>query len=165
MSDSCKAPPAGWWCSRAEGHEGPCAARPMDAVPDFTFTIRPKPGCDRSLEDVVKHLASLLEKPLRVEVVGSAVEQFAAPLMATLDTTFDGSFSDALRALKDGKKVARRGWNGKGMWLILLQPSVSHSHGYAVKPCIGMKTATGRMQPGWLASQDDLLSDDWEVLP
>ena len=142
----------------------------MDAVPDFTFTIRPKPGCDRSLEDVVKHLASLLEKPLRVEVVGSAVEQFAAPLMATLDTTFDGSFSDALRALKDGKRVARKGWNGKGMWLSLIHPgnAVLKKHGdtLEMQPCIGMKTADprGHMQPGWLASQADLLADDWEVL-
>jgi hypothetical protein len=36
--------------------------------------------------------------------------------------------------------------------------------GYDMQDCIGMKTADGVMQPGWLASQADMLADDWEVV-
>lgn len=88
-------------------------------------------------------------------------------------------FGDAIRALKDGKRVARKGWNGKGMWLALScgetrDVPASHfwSHhngdyarkngGYAkVLPSITMKTATGEILMGWLASQSDMLSEDW----
>ena len=99
--------------------------------------------------------------------------------------TFD--FGEAIRRLKDGKKVARSGWNGKGMWLILVPgtPSVVPKEGtpYAnalrgvdggqpqdpaaveILPHIDMWTtnAEGRraMLPGWLASQTDMLSTDW----
>jgi hypothetical protein len=81
-------------------------------------------------------------------------------------------FGDAIRAMKDGKRVAREGWNGKGMFLFLVngstftlnrEPLLSimgegtqiqyHAH-------IDMKTAQGYVVP-WLASQSDMLSDDW----
>lgn len=96
-------------------------------------------------------------------------------------------FGDAIRAMKDGKKVARSGWNGKGMWLSLsghsagsrLVPaeafwsknnrdyasSCDAYNGYAkVLPCITMKTATGEILMGWLASQTDMLAEDWVVV-
>lgn len=78
------------------------------------------------------------------------------------------NFGEAIEALKKGERVARKGWNGKGMWLVLILPG-SPMHTFLVgssdmQPCIGMKTAPGTMQPGWLASQADMLSDDWEVL-
>lgn len=77
-------------------------------------------------------------------------------------------FGQALTALKSGKRVSRSGWNGKGMWLILIKPgNAAHASAagtFPMQPCIGMKTATGDMQPGWLASQTDLLAEDWEVL-
>ena len=85
------------------------------------------------------------------------------------------NFGEALAALKDGKRVARAGWNGKGMFLFLVpgstfmvnrEPLLSimgegtqvqyHAH-------IDMKTAQGYVVP-WLASQADLLSEDWEVV-
>ncbi|MFW6855365.1 DUF2829 domain-containing protein [Burkholderia gladioli] len=75
----------------------------------------------------------------------------------------------AIEALKAGKRVARAGWNGKGMWLALV-PSWSYnpdSHGADVYslgceklPWIGMKTADGKFVP-WLASQTDMLAEDW----
>jgi hypothetical protein len=87
--------------------------------------------------------------------------------------TFD--FSIALAALKRGKRVAREGWNGKGMFLFLVpgstfkvdrEPLLSimgagtqvqyHAH-------IDMKTAQGYVVP-WLASQADLLADDWTLV-
>jgi hypothetical protein len=87
------------------------------------------------------------------------------------------SFSRALRALKNGHKVARSGWNGKGMWIILQHgsnvpiPMRPHSP-YAeaglvevlINPHIDMMTADGSMQPGWLASQTDLLAEDWLIV-
>ena len=74
------------------------------------------------------------------------------------------NFGDALHFLKQGKKVARAGWNGKGMWLVLIRPGNAMAHGFSMQPCIGMKTANGVMQPGWLCSQNDMLAEDWGVV-
>lgn len=73
------------------------------------------------------------------------------------------NFGQALEALKQGRHVARDGWNGKGMY-IFLQGNVMRTDGIDLLPCIVMLTATGEHQPGWLASQADMLGEDWEVL-
>ncbi len=89
-------------------------------------------------------------------------------------------FGDAIKALKSGEKVARQGWNGKGMWLILVSgtPNVNCAEGSAyykagflsgeILPHIDMYTtnSSGRkaMLPGWLASQTDMLSEDWVIV-
>lgn len=92
------------------------------------------------------------------------------------------SFGQALEALKVGKKVSRAGWNGKGMWLVLVNGTpVARLHDGSVYkvstglaeceilPHIDMWTvnADGRraMLPGWLASQSDMLADDWTIVP
>jgi len=89
-------------------------------------------------------------------------------------------FGDAIRALKQGKKVARKGWNGKGMYLWLL-PAASVKAEWCKEPhlkelaeynggeieCLGsirMRTADCKVLTGWLASQTDMLSDDWVVV-
>ena len=84
-------------------------------------------------------------------------------------------FGDAVRALKDGKKVARKGWNGKGMFLYYVPPgayspcteiakSLVNEDGLVpYAPYIAMKTAQGYVVP-WLSSQTDILSDDWEIV-
>ena len=72
-----------------------------------------------------------------------------------MDTHF--GFDTAIRLLKEGHRVARAGWNGKGMWIAL-------SPGNPALPCITMKTATGEILMGWLASQTDMLAEDWEVV-
>ena len=73
-------------------------------------------------------------------------------------------FGQALRALKECKLVARAGWNGKGMWLILVESYQVGYHpgvlGRPLLPWIGMKTADGSFVP-WLASQGDMLAEDW----
>ncbi|MGL4108326.1 DUF2829 domain-containing protein [Clostridium sp. LP20] len=69
------------------------------------------------------------------------------------------NFSFALEVLKKGAKVSRKGWNGKGMYLKLQEPS---STSKMTLPYIYMKTADGNLVP-WLASQTDMLADDWEV--
>ncbi len=91
-------------------------------------------------------------------------------------TTFDRdyqpidklSFGHALAALKAGQRVCRAGWNGKGMWVALLSPGAELHNSAAglfdMQPCIGMKTAANQMQPGWLASQADMLADDWQIV-
>ncbi len=81
------------------------------------------------------------------------------------------NFGQALEALKSGKKVARSGWNGKDMWLLLVREDEwSHeersewSHfnpATKLAPWIGMKTADNKFVP-WPASQTDMLAEDWE---
>lgn len=85
------------------------------------------------------------------------------------------TFSKALEALKEGKRVARTGWNGKGMFVFLVPGSTFkvnrppllkiypegteinyHAH-------IDMKTADNQIVP-WLASQTDILAEDWVIL-
>lgn len=86
-------------------------------------------------------------------------------------------FGEALEALKTGQKIARQGWNGKGMWLCYMPP-VTIPEGIVngrakqfwpsgdlpVGGYIVMRTAQGTWQPGWLASQPDMLSEDWEIV-
>ena len=74
------------------------------------------------------------------------------------------NFGQAIEAMENGSKVARSGWNGKGMWLCLIHPGNAMHLGFDMQPCIGMKTANGLMQPGWLASQTDMLAKDWVLV-
>lgn len=75
-------------------------------------------------------------------------------------------FGQAVKILKAGGQVAREGWNGKNMWLTLIHPgnamyTKADKGGFPMQTCIGMKTADDKMQPGWLASQADILAEDW----
>jgi hypothetical protein len=71
------------------------------------------------------------------------------------------NFGQALYLIKHGQKVRRSGWNGKGMYIYLLQ-SNDPMFNIHFEPCICMFTAQQKHQPGWLASQPDMLADDWE---
>lgn len=84
------------------------------------------------------------------------------------------SFGHAVEALKMGKKVARKGWNGKGMFLWYVPEGKYPARMEAIKghyPCdlvpysayIAMKAADGAVVP-WLASQTDVLAEDWEII-
>lgn len=96
------------------------------------------------------------------------------------------TFGLALESLKRGAKVARAGWNGKGMWLSLSGSTTNprniafenfwsknasewarteNGGGAEVLPCILMKTADNRILMGWLASQTDMLAEDWQIVP
>jgi hypothetical protein len=70
------------------------------------------------------------------------------------------NFGDALHFLKAGQRVAREGWNGKGMWLKLQTPDAKSK---MTLPYIYMSTAQGALVP-WLASQTDVLASDWVVV-
>lgn len=91
------------------------------------------------------------------------------------------TFGQALEAMKHGFKVARHGWNGKGMWICLGFGSENlsadefwniHTRNFAdenggsasVLPYFIMKTSDNKILMGWLASQTDLVSEDWEVI-
>ena len=76
------------------------------------------------------------------------------------------NFGQAIEALKEDKKVARSGWNGKGMFLVLIKTNdyFDDEYGYPLDPYITMKTAGNTMQPGWLASQADILAEDWSIV-
>jgi hypothetical protein len=83
------------------------------------------------------------------------------------------NFGQALEILKSGGKVARSGWNGKGMFLFLVPGStfkVNRAPLLGIYPegteiryhaHIDMKTAQDTVVP-WLASQTDVLAEDWE---
>ena len=85
------------------------------------------------------------------------------------------TFSEALEAVKSGKRVCRSGWNGKGMFIFLVPGSTFqvnrppllgiYPEGTTVKyhAHIDMKTADNQVVP-WLASQTDILAEDWEEL-
>lgn len=75
------------------------------------------------------------------------------------------TFSEALEALKDGWAVARTGWNGQGMYIFVTEESLYDplEEDEALSRFIVMHTVQGGLVP-WLASQSDLLSDDWEVV-
>jgi hypothetical protein len=96
------------------------------------------------------------------------------------------SFGEALDALKKGYRIAREGWNGKGMFVFLNKGSHAGEHSGDNKidgisnspemfelgdigtstrlPNINMRAASGATVTGWLASQTDLLADDWIIL-
>jgi len=84
------------------------------------------------------------------------------------------NFGDAIKYLKRGLKVAREGWNGKGMFIFLANSidfetkvdlsSLAHLEGELTYPSIVMKTADNRFVVGWLASQTDMLAEDWVIV-
>lgn len=78
-------------------------------------------------------------------------------------------FGWALRCLKQGKAVARKGWNGKGIYIKLQTPDVNSKMTlpYVYIVTNGLVTVNPNAPKGtvpWLASQTDMLSDDWEVV-
>lgn len=84
------------------------------------------------------------------------------------------NFGWALERLKEGERVCRSGWNGKGMFLFLVPGSTFkvnrppllgiYPEGAEIKyhAHIDMKTATGEIVP-WLCSQTDALAEDWDL--
>lgn len=73
-------------------------------------------------------------------------------------------FGRAIEALKRGRKIAHEGWNGEGMWLRLVIPETADiDTGYDNLPYIEMKTADNKLVP-WLASQTDVLAEDWKIV-
>lgn len=84
------------------------------------------------------------------------------------------TFSEALESLKQGCRVRRRGWNGRNMFIFLVNGSnfrvnrepllsiLGEGTEVTYRPHIDMKTADGSIAV-WTASQTDIMADDWEV--
>lgn len=83
------------------------------------------------------------------------------------------NFGLAIEAMKNGERVARKGWNGKDMYVFLAYEadfvtdadiSAFDQLEVEVGDMLIMKTAQNTFQPGWLASQADMLADDWYIV-
>lgn len=87
------------------------------------------------------------------------------------------NFGEAIKAAKEGKKITRRGWNGKGMYVIYRTGypegipcnkntakalGVEEGTKIVIRPYLQMYCADGTYQM-WLASQSDILAEDWEI--
>lgn len=68
---------------------------------------------------------------------------------------------EAVKTMRNGNRVARQGWNGKGMYLELQVPD---AHSKMTLPYVYMRTAQGDLVP-WLCSQTDMLAVDWFEVP
>lgn len=84
------------------------------------------------------------------------------------------NFGKALEKVKMGKKITRKGWNGKGQFVFLvdgdfLSDAVGYTNadiGNSLEDCsdaLAIYTSNKVVQVGWLASQTDMLADDWEI--
>lgn len=87
-----------------------------------------------------------------IHPTGSAAER-----SGQLNSKVGLSSSHAIAAVLDGKTIRRSGWNGKGMYVYSVQ---FPGH----RPCLVLSNAAGAKQPGWVFSQDDLFSADWEII-
>ena len=85
----------------------------------------------------------------------------------------DMAFGDALEAMKCGERVARKGWNGKGQYVFLAHEpdfvtdaDISAFDQMEVEVCdvLVLKTAQDKFQVGWLATQTDMLAEDWYIV-
>ena len=79
------------------------------------------------------------------------------------------NFGQAIEELKQGKKVARKGWNGNGIFIELQAPD-THSkmtQTYIFIDTLGLQTSNPNAPKGrvpWLASQTDMLAEDWQIV-
>ena len=131
---------------------------------------------ERAAEDVAKYngLDDSVKNILQTQYCYAAVQE------RKLQEGCEGTFGQAVESLKLGRKVCRRGWNGEGMFLWLKPFALVKSewckdpelYGIADKnggtiealATICMKTADNRILTGWVASQTDVLSNDWVLV-
>lgn len=78
------------------------------------------------------------------------------------------NIGQAIEAAKGGAHISRPGWNGKGMYVYYVGEMTEQvaATGEVIRkrdPYLVMHTAQGTEQAGWLASQADLLADDWSA--
>lgn len=79
-------------------------------------------------------------------------------------------FGDAIKLLKQGKKLQRKGWNGKNQYIELARcisyknamDKVINAEHDAIGNCAIAFVGTSGVQLGWLASQADMLAEDWQ---
>lgn len=84
------------------------------------------------------------------------------------------NFGQALEEVKRGKKIARAGWNGEGQYVFLAHavdfdtdaeiPELYDDDSLIIADFLVIRTTGNVLQPGWLASQADMLAEDWYVV-
>jgi hypothetical protein len=87
------------------------------------------------------------------------------------------TFSEALEQCKQGARIMREGWNGKGQYVFLIPDLVFKPEDFKKIPALQneerditfwgsfcIMTSLGKVQLGWLATQSDLQAADWEVV-
>ena len=114
----------------------------------------------RSYKERSREGIRLILQPNNGTLVDYAITKFERITMA--GESMD--FGKALELLKQGKKVAREGWNGKGLWLELQRPD---AYSKMTLPYVYMNYPKGdKYHDGcrvpWLASQTDMLEEDWK---
>lgn len=124
-----------------------------------------------------------LDEGFLIQYPNGYISWSAANVFVEAYRSTDGlTFGAAIEALKAGHKVARAGWNGKGMFLYYVASStvdkfnlrneakdaledVEFEQGIVrISGHIDMKAADGSVIIGWLASQTDMLADDWTII-
>lgn len=126
------------------------------------------------MKEVKYELCEQCEKNMdEAGIIGMTLEE-----MREQQAQFD--FGTAISFLKEGESVARKGWNGKGMFIYLVngtsipksnlrneaatQIANSPIETIQINSHIDMKAADGSIVVGWLASQTDMLADDWVLV-
>lgn len=147
---------------------------------------------EKTLMNCNGFLSKIIQHGVEGEIDGRHVAVAASDMADEIDEVLKGlrsedagrpidgmTFGMAIEAMKHGAKVARKGWNGKGMYLWLLpaaevkkewcrDPRLIEAMGdRETLPCLGsirMFTATREVLTGWLASQTDMLAEDWVIV-
>jgi hypothetical protein len=86
-------------------------------------------------------------------------------------------FGEAIELAKQGKKITRGGWNGKGQYVFLIPDYVFTRDDFKNIPALKeeerditfwgsfcIMTTIGKVQLGWLATQSDMQAEDWKVI-
>ena len=82
-------------------------------------------------------------------------------------------YGDAIRIVKTSGSVRRVGWKENGMFVFMMDRKHGARENMLTKPdnirrnimpCIAIVTAAGEVQPGWVASQPDMIANDWEIV-
>lgn len=98
-----------------------------------------------------------------------------------IENQMEQGFEKALSLLKEGYFIARKGWNGKGMYLYLTEgkritagdiktdslrivAENEQAQEVTILPHVDMRAADGSIVIGWLASQSDMLAEDWIIV-
>ena len=125
---------------------------------DFCYVVEPH----HTLMDIARWLIKLTDSGEMKYCLDKAE--------AEKDSMDKMDFGDALIALKAGSRVAREGWNGDGMWVLLVEAceyqltnAQEPELGLLKRPFLMMRTADSQLVP-WVASQTDMLAEDWELV-
>lgn len=126
-------------------------------------------GCDPETGEVLEK-ETPKEGPKVISIRGSESNQYERCSKRLGGTAMN--FGKAIEEMKAGKKVARQGWNGKGQYIELASNiSYVNADGNIVNcehDAIGNKAiafvGTSGVQMGWLASQADMLAEDWQIV-